>query len=109
MDLGLVQGINDALDILGRTNTVAPAIEEPVEPEAAGGEECSTPRPVLIVTNISKKTNVGNILRSAAAFGVHEIVVVGMKKIHLAGVPVPSAMLDRRVCIAQAVKAPTTS
>ena len=83
MDQALVEGINDALSILeGRSERVPPAAGESSDPSAT--DMCER-RPVLIVTNISKKTNVGNILRSAAAFGVHEIVVVGMKKIHLAG------------------------
>eukprot|EP00924_Labyrinthula_sp_SR-Ha-C_P005169 snap_masked-scaffold_1-processed-gene-23.53-mRNA-1 protein AED:0.02 eAED:0.02 QI:0/-1/0/1/-1/1/1/0/213 len=38
------------------------------------------PKFFLIVYNISKKANVGNIVRSACAFGVHEVLVIGQKK-----------------------------
>ena len=39
----------------------------------------------MLVYNIGKKKNFGDILRSAAAFGVKEIFVVGAKKLQLFG------------------------
>ena len=34
----------------------------------------------VIVSNVAKKANVGNMMRSACAFGVEEILIVGQKK-----------------------------
>jgi tRNA G18 (ribose-2'-O)-methylase SpoU len=34
----------------------------------------------LIISNIAKRSNIGNICRSASAFGVKEILCVGRKK-----------------------------
>ena len=39
----------------------------------------------MLVYNIGKKKNFGDILRSAAAFGVREVFVVGAKKLSLFG------------------------
>lgn len=39
----------------------------------------------MLVYNIGKKKNFGDILRSAAAFGVKEVFVVGAKKLQLFG------------------------
>lgn len=39
----------------------------------------------IIVHNISKKNNIGMIIRSAVAFGVSQIIVVGAKKIGMHG------------------------
>ena len=38
------------------------------------------PKLYLIITNISKPTNIKSLLKAAAAFGVYEILVVGQKK-----------------------------
>jgi len=39
------------------------------------------PKAYLLLNNIGKKTNFGQLIRSAAAFGVSEVTVVGAKKI----------------------------
>jgi tRNA G18 (ribose-2'-O)-methylase SpoU len=39
----------------------------------------------MLVYNIGKRKNFGDILRSAAAFGVNEVFVVGAKKLSLFG------------------------
>lgn len=53
--------------------------------ENALGVEEQKPEGYLIVTNISKKQNVGTIVRSASAFGFKEVIVVGSPKINLFG------------------------
>lgn len=35
------------------------------------------PKLYILSFNISKKANVGNLVRSAVAFGAHELIVVG--------------------------------
>jgi len=40
----------------------------------------SPPKFYLIIFNIAKKANLGTLLRSACAFGVHEVLVVGQRK-----------------------------
>jgi tRNA C32,U32 (ribose-2'-O)-methylase TrmJ len=42
-------------------------------------------RPLLVLYNIAKRANFGELLRTAAAFGVSEVVVVGMPKIATMG------------------------
>lgn len=39
----------------------------------------------LIINNISKKKNIGNLVRSASAFGIKEIIVVSRNKFELFG------------------------
>eukprot|EP00669_Euglena_mutabilis_P003290 TRINITY_DN14231_c0_g1_i1.p1 TRINITY_DN14231_c0_g1~~TRINITY_DN14231_c0_g1_i1.p1 ORF type:complete len:209 (+),score=25.48 TRINITY_DN14231_c0_g1_i1:46-672(+) len=43
------------------------------------GTPPQSPRAYLLVHNIAKKANIGNIARSAAAFGVQEVVTYGHK------------------------------
>ena len=52
-----------------------------------GIEERSADRPefYLLLSNISKKRNFGTLLRSACAFGVSEVLVVGEKKLRTLG------------------------
>ncbi|KAG8466593.1 hypothetical protein KFE25_007972 [Diacronema lutheri] len=45
---------------------------------AAGSENL---RPLLILYNVSKKKNFGELIRTAAAFGACEVVVVGMHRL----------------------------
>eukprot|EP00581_Thalassiosira_minuscula_P008737 CAMPEP_0183707000 /NCGR_PEP_ID=MMETSP0737-20130205/3704_1 /TAXON_ID=385413 /ORGANISM="Thalassiosira miniscula, Strain CCMP1093" /LENGTH=254 /DNA_ID=CAMNT_0025934567 /DNA_START=198 /DNA_END=962 /DNA_ORIENTATION=+ len=40
---------------------------------------CNKPTPYLIITNISKRQNVKNLLQLAAAYGCHTIFVVGQR------------------------------
>ena len=40
----------------------------------------SSPDWYVIVSNVSKKANIGNMIRSACAFGVTEVLIVGNKK-----------------------------
>ena len=42
-------------------------------------------RPLLVLYNVQKKRNFGELLRTAAAFGVGEVIVVGMRKIATQG------------------------
>jgi hypothetical protein len=51
----------------------APPPEDGIDPNAG------KPKFYLICYNVSKRMNVGNIMRSACAFGVAEILVVGAK------------------------------
>ncbi len=39
----------------------------------------------LLVTNISKKNNVGNMVRSAVAFGFDAVIVVGLERMNMFG------------------------
>ena len=48
--------------------------------EDPGGEELQHPAAFLIVNAMSKKTNIGNIIRSCSAFGVRAVFVAGRKK-----------------------------
>lgn len=45
------------------------------------------PRCYLVIHNVAKSRNIGNIVRSATAFGVHEVVLVGrgVYKTNMAG------------------------
>ena len=40
---------------------------------------CKRPTPYLIITNISKRQNVKNLLQIAAAYGCHDIFIVGQR------------------------------
>ena len=42
----------------------------------------SAPASYLILFNIAKKNNLGNLIRTANAFGVEEIIIVGKKRFH---------------------------
>jgi len=66
----------------------APAAEAAPSPgsvttEAAAPLEDSRERPrsYLVLFNVGKKQNFGTLLRSAGAFGVHEVCVVGARKL----------------------------
>ncbi|KAJ1622029.1 hypothetical protein T492DRAFT_337902 [Pavlovales sp. CCMP2436] len=61
--------------------------DEPMSEQAAdtSGPIAADLRPLLILYNIQKRANFGDLLRTAAAFGVCEVVVVGMKKISTMG------------------------
>ena len=58
---------------------------QPTQPSAAPSEEASasssTPISLLVVHNVAKKKNFGELIRTAAAMGVEEIVVVGAAKL----------------------------
>ena len=60
--------------------------EHPVVEKKEEIVECGGPPPhrgpkgALLVYNVAKKANIGNIVRSAVAFNLYEIVVVGQKK-----------------------------
>lgn len=56
------------------------ADDEPAQTEAAR-TEARRPRAYLVLHHIVKSHNVGALIRSADAFGVHEIVVVGRRQI----------------------------
>ena len=68
-----------AAQALAPTTSAAPASEAgasaPATPAAAG------PESLLIVHNVSKKKNFGELFRTAAALGVAEVVVVGAAKL----------------------------
>ena len=49
--------------------------------EALGEEDGARPISLLVLHNVSKKKNFGELLRSAAAMGVSEVVVVGATKL----------------------------
>lgn len=53
----------------------------PVTPSAAG----SRPECYMIVTNVTKSKNVGNLMRSCVAFGVTEMIIVGANRIQTFG------------------------
>ncbi|CAL1145087.1 unnamed protein product [Cladocopium goreaui] len=54
-------------------------------PASSSGQQrsmqTSRPESFLLIFNVSKKQNFGTLLRSACAFGVSEVLVVGAKKI----------------------------
>lgn len=56
----------------------SPAPPTAFQGEKSGGEEL--PAAYLIVNAMSKKTNIGNIIRSCSAFGVRSVFVAGRKK-----------------------------
>ncbi|CAE7200987.1 ysgA [Symbiodinium natans] len=61
---------------------------EALVPEAAAPskpKEPKRPESFLLIYNVSKKQNFGTLLRSACAFGVSEVLVVGAKKISTFG------------------------
>eukprot|EP00128_Syssomonas_multiformis_P015257 Colp12_sorted_trinity150504_noHs@30115 len=45
----------------------------------------TTPSSYLVLHNIFSKTNIGNMLRSASAMGVTEVIIVGLKKYNTFG------------------------
>ena len=51
------------------------------EADRLGQEACARPISLLVLHNVSKKKNFGELLRSAAAMGVSEVVVVGATKL----------------------------
>lgn len=51
----------------------------------APAEWAAEPRCYLLIHSVAKPKNIGNIVRSAAAFGVHEVVLAGGKKHGMAG------------------------
>jgi len=54
-------------------------------PPAPGVEgttpDSGKPESFLLIYNVAKRTNVGNIVRSACAFGVKEVLVVGRREV----------------------------
>ena len=66
-------------------NIPCPPRAQPVltkeEAERLGQEACARPISLLVLHNVSKKKNFGELLRSAAAMGVSEVVVVGATKL----------------------------
>lgn len=58
---------------VGSPSTAAPA--------AAASTQPDRPISLLVLHNVSKKKNFGELLRSAAAMGVSEVVVVGAAKL----------------------------
>ena len=58
-----------------------PSLVPKVKEEAAeGGTEEGKPEFYVIVYNVAKRVNVGNMIRSATAFAVKEILVTNTKK-----------------------------
>ena len=66
-------------------NIPCPPRAQPVltkeEAERLGQQACARPISLLVLHNVSKKKNFGELLRSAAAMGVSEVVVVGATKL----------------------------
>ena len=50
-------------------------------PPPSGRGQAGKPECYLLVYNVAKKHNVGNIVRSACAFGVKEVIVVGNREV----------------------------
>ena len=71
---------NSIISIMEETAAAAVAGGRGVPTEEKGNESTAAPQCYLIIANVSKKKNIGNIVRSAAAFGVEEIIVVGQPK-----------------------------
>ena len=59
----------------------ASALATDAKPTAPPSTESTPPESLLIVHNVSKKKNFGELFRTAAAMGVSEVVVVGAAKL----------------------------
>ncbi len=53
-----------------------------METNAVPGSSGTAPQSILVLHNVSKKKNFGELIRTAAALGVCEIIIVGAQKIH---------------------------
>jgi tRNA G18 (ribose-2'-O)-methylase SpoU len=80
----------DALVAASNDLTSTPPSPPPTSLAATGTATTTTtttttrrPRHYLIVNNVQKTKNIKNMLLSASAFGVHEVLVVGQKKLDL--------------------------
>mmetsp|Transcript_1088 Transcript_1088/g.2269 ORF Transcript_1088/g.2269 Transcript_1088/m.2269 type:complete len:334 (+) Transcript_1088:97-1098(+) len=61
--------------------TGAAHMSEPQQLEAGDTETSPLPSPYLVICNISKRQNMGTLLRCATAFGVRKVLVAGSKKL----------------------------
>ena len=56
-----------------------------METNAVPGSSGTAPQSILVLHNVSKKTNFGELIRTAAALGVCEIIIVGAQKLNSFG------------------------
>jgi len=49
--------------------------------EGAGSRHPKSPQSFLVIFNVGKRQNWGTLMRSACAFGVSEIMIVGARKL----------------------------
>jgi len=75
---------NIGVEANGSVST-GPCIEVACSADTGGGDDATRPKSYLLLFNVGKRQNWGSLLRSACAFGVSEVFVVGAKKLSTFG------------------------